>query len=230
MTPEELLDAVKQIADALRTDLSGSIDAIGKRCDALAEDVKANKKDAKKDEAGERDRGVDGTMAERVAADSVDPAVFASLARSVAELKKNQSRPMNANALADLQAKADAVMRTHNERAAPPMASEDEISYAIRLHRGMQKFSPKWKGIDLGIISADGKAFQNVLAEIRSDALQAGLNPVDLPEFEHRLITETAPGGHTINRWVGTGTIFKQLSRPVRHVQRFGPRWEGAGR
>jgi hypothetical protein len=222
---EATIQAIREIAEALRADLSGSIDALSKRCDALAEDIKANKK---ADEAGDRDRGVDGTMAVRVAADAVDPGAFASLARSVAELKKNQTRPMNANALADLQAKADAVMRTHNERADPPMASEDEISYAIRLHRGMQKFSPKWKGIDLGIISADGKAFQNVLAEIRADAMQAGLNPVGLPEFQHRKITETMPGGHIVTRFVGSGTIFKQLSRPVRHVQRIGPRWAGA--
>jgi len=38
------------------------------------------------------------------------------------------------------------------------------------------------------------------------------------------MISETMPGGHTVNRFVGNGTIFKQLSRPVRHVAFIGTR------
>jgi hypothetical protein len=102
---EATVQAIREIAEALRADLSGSIDALSKRCDALAEDVKANKSDA----AGERDRGVDGTMAERVAADSVPRSEFSALASSVAALEKRQARPMaDLNAFADAQAKADA--------------------------------------------------------------------------------------------------------------------------
>ncbi|MCK1507562.1 hypothetical protein [Bradyrhizobium sp. 18] len=218
---DEQMKAFLDAIEGLRSDISASVDAISKRCDSLEKTINEKRSDT----AGERDRGVDGTMAERVAADSVGATEFSVLCREVADLRKKVARPQaDLNAFADVQAKADAVMRTHNERAEPPMAGEDIVAYKIRQHRGMQKFSPKWKGVELGIIAADGKAFENVLAEIRADAMQAGLNPVGLPEFQHREITRQMPGGHLVKSWVGTGTIFKQLSRPVRHVGFIGVR------
>jgi hypothetical protein len=223
MTPEEMLAAVREIAEGLKTDLSAQVDAISKRCDSLNEKLDAKKK---ADEAGTRDRGVDGTMAERVVADSIGAAEFSALCTVVADLKKKVvGRPQaDLNAFADVQSKADAVMRAHNERAEPPMAGEDIVSYKIRQHRKMQAHSPKWKNVELGIIAADGKAFENVLAEIRADAYQAGLNPVGLPEFQYREVTQEGPGGHKIKSFYGNGTIFKQLSRPVRHVGYIGTR------
>ena len=241
MSPEEMLAKIAEIAEALRCDVASQIEKMDARYDAIERKLDAKKK---ADEAGERDRGVDTSMrrredededpahphaAKRVAADmrsdSVPRSEFAALASSVADLKKKQTRSMgDLNAFADVQAKADAVLRTHNERAEPPMAGEDLVAYQIRMHRPMQKHSTKWKGVDLGLIAADRQAFTNVLAEIRSDALQAGLNPVGLPEFQHREITQQMPGGHLVKSFVGTGTIFKQLSRPVRHVAYIGTR------
>ena len=239
MTEDELVAAVKLIAESLKADLTESIAALDKKCDSLSEKMK------KADEAGTRDRGVDTSMrrrgdedadpvgeqrnaARRTAADhrsdSIDPAAFSALVSTVADMKK-QSRPMgDLNQFADAQAKADAVMRAHAERAEPNMPGEDLVAYQIRLHRKMQKHSTKWRGVELGIIAADSAAFNNVLAEIRSDALQAGLNPVGLPEFEHRKITEVMPGGHVVIRFVGNGTFIKQMSRPVRHVSYIGVR------
>jgi hypothetical protein len=219
---EATVQAIREIAEALRADLSGSIDALSKRCDALAEDVKANKKS---DEAGERDRGVDGTMAVRVAADAVDPAAFAALASSVADMQKKRARPMkDLNAYADAQAKADSVMRALGSAAEPPMAGEDLVSYKIRMHRKMQPHSPRWKGVELQLIAADQVALDNVLGEIRADAMTAAMSPVGMPEFQHRMITKTMPGGHIVHEFIGNGTIFKQLSRPVRHVAYIGTR------
>ena len=77
---------------------------------------------------------------------------------------------------------------------------------------------------DLAVIAADSTTFGIALDAIRSDALHAGLNPVDLKPFEHRAMTQTSPGGHKITSFVGNGTIFKQLSRPVRHVGYIGTR------
>jgi hypothetical protein len=237
MTEDELLAAVKVIAESLKADLTESIAAIDKKCDSLSEKMK------KADEAGTRDIGIDKSMrrrdedadadpvgeqrdaARRVAADSVGAAEFSVLCREVADLRKKTTRPQaDLNAFADVQSKADAVMRAHSERAEPPMAGEDLIAYKIRTHRKMQPHSPKWKNVELGIIAADGKAFENVLAEIRADAYQAGLNPVGLPEFQYREVTQEGPGGHKIKSFHGNGTIFKQLSRPVRHVAYIGTR------
>lgn len=234
---ETTLAAIKEICEALKADIASSVGALDTRVSALADSVADLKKKADAAGAGgNRHNGGrmdndDDTMAERTAADSVHRSEFAALASSVADLRKRTSRPMSdLDAFADVQSKADAVMRTHCERAEPPMAGEDLVAYKIRMHRKMQPHSPKWKGVDLGLIVADSKAFENVLAEIRADALQAGLNPVGLPEFQHRKITETMPGGHLVTRFVGTGTIFKQLSRPVRHVEYIGTRNVAAGK
>jgi hypothetical protein len=244
MTPEELLAAVKAIAESLKTDLTESIAAIDKRCDAIAADVKKAA-----DIAGERDRGIDTSMrrdnddrdpvgerqrlARQTAADSrsdsIGAAEFSVLCSQVADLRKKVATPQaTLDKFADVQAKADAVMRAHNERAEPWMAGEDLVAYKIRQHRPMQTHSAKWKGVELSAITGDSKAFEGILAEIRADALQAGLNPVGLPEFQHRKIVKQSPGGHTITEFVGTGTIFKQLSRPVRHVGYIGTRNIGA--
>jgi hypothetical protein len=120
--------------------------------------------------------------------------------------------------------KADSVLRALGTRAEPPMAGEDLVAYNIRLARKMQVHSPLWKGVNLQIIAADQIALDNALGQIRADAMTAATSPVGMPEFQHRMITETAPGGHTITRFVGNGTIFKQLSRPVRHVAYIGTR------
>jgi hypothetical protein len=197
-----------------------------KKLDAKYEELTGSVAKMKADAAGEKDMGPgENDLAQLVAADrrtksdSVDPAAFASLAFSVAELKKRQSRSMaDLNAFADAQAKADLALRHHDQRAEPPMAGEDLVSYQIRQHRGMQKHSPRWKGVELSLIAADRQALDNVLSEIRADTVQAGLNPVGLPPFQHREMTTTSPTGHKVTTFVGNGTMFAQLSRPVRHV------------
>ncbi|WP_439925677.1 hypothetical protein [Nitrobacter sp. JJSN] len=235
MDPEQL-KALTDVIEALRADINAAVSKVDAKCDALADSVATMKK---KDEAGERDRGVDTSMrrredddypahpcaAERVAADSVPRSEFAALASSVADLKKKQARPMaDLNAFADMQAKADAALRSHNERAEPPMSGEELVNYGIRMHRKMQRHSAKWKGVDLGLISADRQALENIFGEIRADTVTASMSTDGMPEFQHRMITKTMPGGHTVHEFIGNGTIFKQMSRPVRHVAYIGTR------
>ena len=228
MKPEELLKSITDMAEALRSDMASQIGKLHEKCDALSDSVK--RLDAKRnDDDSDDDYGPggnpDATLPKRVAADSVDPAAFAALKSRVDDMRRRQSRPMaDLNAFADAQAKADAVVRNFNERAEPPMAGEDLVAYQIRMHRKLQPHSAKWKGVELSLIAADSKAFNNVLAEIRADALQAGLNPVGLPEFQHREIVKQMPGGHLMKSFVGTGTFIKQMSRPVRHVAYIGTR------
>ncbi|WP_354259186.1 hypothetical protein [Bradyrhizobium sp. F1.13.3] len=147
MDPEQL-KAFMDALDELRTGITGSVDAISKRCDAIAEDVKASRKS---ETAGERDRGIDGTMAERVAADGVGSAEFSVLCREVADLRKKVPRPQaDLNAFADVQAKADAVMRTHNERAEPPMAGEDIVAYKFASIAACRSFLPSGRASNSG--------------------------------------------------------------------------------
>jgi hypothetical protein len=242
MTEEALLAAVREIAEGLKSDLSGSLAQLDEKCSSLADSVAKLKADAivstsqgmendmRRRGALKSDNFTDDNLAEQTAADrarsdSVDPAAFASLSRSVSELTKKMTRPLaDRNAFADVQAKADAVMRSLGTQAEPPMAGEDIVSYNIRLARKMQPHSAKWKGVELGIIAADSKAFEIALDQIRSDAMQAGNSPVGLKPFEYREIVEETKGGHRITRFVGNGSIFKQLSRLVRNVAYIGTR------
>jgi hypothetical protein len=221
MTPEQIAELLAQIQSSM-TEMKAHVDA---RCEAVVAkfDAAVGELQKKKSDASDPDN----TMPEQVAADSVAVAnsALASLAREVTGLKKQIFRPMgNLNDFADAQAKADAVLRTHCDSAEPPMSGEDLVAYNIRLARKMQPHSKTWKGVDLRLIAADSQAFNIALDGIRADALQAGLKPVGLKEFEHRKIVKQMPGGHIMTEFVGTGTIFKMLSRPVRHVAYIGVR------
>jgi 8-oxo-dGTP pyrophosphatase MutT (NUDIX family) len=212
--------------DEKKEEKSDATKADGKKKDGdEAEETAADKKkDAAKSDADEKK---EEKKEDAVKADSVPRSEFDALMARVADLTKLTPRPLTAadrNAFADAQAKADAVMRTHGEQAEPPMAGEGIVDYQIRLARKMQPHSPKWKGVDLSIMAADSVAFPIALDAIRADAMQAGLNPVGLQPFQHREINEIGQGGHKITRFVGNGSIFKQMSRPVRHVGYIGTR------
>jgi hypothetical protein len=223
MNPEDLLAAVKELAEALRTDMAAQMDAISKRCDAIAEDVK------KRDAAGERDNGIDREMeagqAERVAADSVSRAEFRQMQERVngITVKQLDRAPADRDALAELQSRADVSYASLGEGRCPaPMQGESVIDFACRVHRPLQKHSKRFAKSELAVIARDPATFTTVLDGIRSDAYEAGLNPVGLPEFQHRAIKSESPGGHRITSWVGSGTIFKQMSRPVKYVTGIG--------
>jgi hypothetical protein len=103
------------------------------------------------------------------------------------------------------------------------------LAYKIRQHRPLQKHSDRWRNVDLHVIAADSIAFENILTDIRADALAAGKNPKGLPLFQWKEFVEDGPGGHRIRSFAGTGTIFAQMSPPVRRVMAIGPRRAAAG-
>jgi hypothetical protein len=225
MNPEELLAAIKALGDQLKSDISAQIAEMDTKVNALADSVKKAKADAagaggNRHNGGRMDDDDEGNnpeAARRTAADSVHRSEFAALASDVRDMRKKQARPMaDLNAFADVQAKSDAVMRALGERAEPPMAGEELIPYKIRMTRPMQRHSPKWKGVELQLIAADQAALEQVITDIRSDAMAAAMGPGDAPEF--------LPGGHLVREFRGNGTIFKQMSRPVRHVAYIGTR------
>jgi hypothetical protein len=216
MNPEELLAALTAVTETLRADVAKHCETMTAKYDAIDKKLDAKKK---ADEDGD-----DPTMAERTAADSLrsDMRVMQSQINDLVIKSPRARTAADRNAFADAQASADAVLRTHNEQADQPMSGEDLPSYLIRLHRPMLRHSKKWGKAELAVIARDSAVFNNVLAEIRADTLQAGLNPVDLKPFEHRMIKTESPGGHKITSFVGNGTIFKQMGRPPRYVKFIG--------
>ena len=239
MTAEQIAELLAQIVavtDGLKEHVNKTCADMTAKYDSLADKI------AKRDAAGEGPgRGQDDMgggdddmtrrgMATRVAADAVSRGEFRQMQEQLNELRVRDGMSLDRqskstrDAYADVQAKADAVMRIHGQSAEPPMSGEDIVAYQIRLARKMQPHSKRYAKADLQRIAADGIVFEQVLSQIRADAYEAGMNPVDLPEFQHRKIVQESPGGHKITSFVGNGTIFKQMSRPVRHVAFIGTR------
>jgi hypothetical protein len=235
MTEDDLLAAVKAIAESLKSELTGALAKLDEKCSAVADGLDKLKADAiiatNQGQSGDmrrRDNYIDdpdGTRARQTAADTVGRSELASLSRSVADLKTKMTRTsVDRNAVADLQAKADKAMRVHGDRAEPPMPGESTIDYSIRLARKMQVHSKLWKKVDLNLIAADQLALNNAIDAIRADCFAAGENTEGMQPFQHREITEVGPGGHRITRFVGNGSIFAQMTRPTRQVTYIGVR------
>ncbi|WP_338689292.1 MULTISPECIES: hypothetical protein [Bradyrhizobium] len=220
---EQQLQTFMAALDGLRADISKSIADVAARCDAL--DAKIEKKDSAGSRSGENENDMgDPDAAMRTAADSVSRGEFRHLQQRVNEmgLKTLARAPADRDAMADLQIKADAVYRALDSRRAPePMQGESVVDYAVRLHRPLMKHSAKFKNAELAVLAGDPATFSAVLDSVRMDAYTAGMSPGDAPLFQYREIKTESPGGHRITSFVGNGTIFKQLARPVRMVTGF---------
>lgn len=216
MDETKILEAIQALGAALRTEVADSIDKISKRCDAMA--------DAMAKGAAKKADNEDDDLAEQTAADSMraEMRVMRDQVNSLVRAQPARRSQGSADAYADAQSKFDVAYVTVGARADAPMSGEDIVAYNIRLARGLQKFSPKWKSAELAHIARDASTFQIALDGIRSDAVQYGLNPPDLKPFEHKMITKAMDTGHIMRTFVGNGTIFAQLSRPVRRVTSIG--------
>ncbi|OKO81931.1 hypothetical protein AC629_24875 [Bradyrhizobium sp. NAS80.1] len=226
------MNEIQKLTSTLSDTVAAEVQKVSAKCDALDAELKQLKADAAKRKDGGDDGSPTGYIGDpaavRVAADSVSRTEYQVLQDQVRDMRNRMPVPQTLatrNAFADLQAKADVAYTALGERASPPMVSESILDYQVRLHRGLQQHSKKWRKTELAAIARDSSTLNSVCDEIRADAVAYGLNPPDLKPFEHRMITETMPSGHVMKRFVGNGTIFKQLSRPVRHVQYIGTRY-----
>jgi hypothetical protein len=227
MTDEELAQITK-LLDVLRDGLAGQISQINDKCDAVSKRFDSL---SKRRDADEDDDGQGNVAATKTAADAVSRSELEVLRAQLRDLQTRQPRQRtqaDRNAFAAAQARADVAYRTIGEGGAPPpMQGEELLDYECRLHFPLQRHSAKWKGVQLAAIARDPSTFAGVCDAIRADAVAYGLNPPDLPPFQHREITETGPGGHKITRFVGNGSIFAQMTRPTRHVLSIGAKAQG---
>lgn len=235
MDPTELLAAMTQLVEGLKADMTALCDSVDKKhtelsnkFDKLAADSAGSRSRRSDNDGPDAPSGDMNDAANRVAADAYEAiqnngAIIRGVSQAVQQMQAERT-PANLDALADAQAKADGAYSALGQRATGPMFGETLINYNIRLHRGLQEHSPKWKSVDLRLLAQDHKALNNVCDEIRSDAVASSMNFDKAPEFVHREITQTSPTGHKMTSFVGRGTMFKQLTRPVRHIAYIGTR------
>jgi hypothetical protein len=215
MDETKLLEAIQALGAALRTEVADSIAKISERCDAMADAMAKSK----------TDNDGDDDMAQQTAADSAVRSDLAYVKAALRDLQIKQPTrrpPTDLDALAEMQSRCDAAFIANGSRAEMPMQGEGLVEYTVRMHRKLQRHSAKFAKAELAQVARDPATFQQVCDSIRADALTAGLNPVGLPQFRYREIKTESPGGHKITSFVGNGSIFAQLSRPVRHVRSIG--------
>jgi hypothetical protein len=240
MTLEECLAQIATMCEGLRAEMKGycaTMDAkyadLCSKMDAApsAGFLKASTTKLAADDDGDPM----STMAQQVSADrradSVSRSELEVLRAQLRDLQMKQPRPQTAadrDAFADAQAKFDATYRAIGDSGAPPpMSSEDIVSYNIRLARPLQKHSKKFKSAELHVLARDPSTLNSVIDSIRADAFEVGISPVGMPEFAHREVRTESAGGHKITSFVGRGTMFKMMSRPVRHVSHIGATAQG---
>jgi hypothetical protein len=218
--------------EIFKTEVTGSLAEMAKRCDSLDEKFLASQ--TKKLAADSTDDLAEETAADGRRADAVTRGELEVVRAQLRDLQIKQPRAQTAadrNAFSDAQAKFDSTYRALGEGGAPPpMSSEALIDYQIRLARPIMKHSKQFAKVDLHTLARDVSTLESVLNSARADAYAVGISPVDMKPFVHRMIEETLPSGHVSRRFIGQGTCFAMQSAPVRRVLGIGSLEKGASR
>jgi len=212
-----------------RAELAKRMDAVCSRLDAIEgkkpdaektpEELAAEKKDA--DEAAEKEAQAKKDAEEEVKKEAKADSDIAAIKSAVADLAKRTPRSMtdaDYSALADAQARADAVMSMHGVRAGRPMDGETVDAYRLRQAKALQVHSDSWKDVDLTKI-ADSTAFGIAEKAIFADAEAAALRPVNGPAGELRPVVRVdSETGRRTTEFYGRGTFVRQFKQPKRLI------------
>jgi len=211
-----------------------ALDSLGKRMDSVEASEKARADSAKKDADGDGAEGTKGGeedrregKAEKLVADSKKDGeeceadkkakadaeekekarMDADIAKRIADVEARlpmQMSDADFAALADAQAKADAVFSAFGDSAPRPLNGETLLAYRRRLATKLKGHSGAWKPVDLSTLNSSA-AFDVAEAQIYKDALDAARNPADLPHGELREIQKfDRVTGRTMREFVGS--------------------------
>lgn len=170
-----------------------------------SEDEEAKKKaDADEDEKRKAD-------AQKLVADAITP-----ITTRISDMEKKLPAAMSDadfTALADAQARYDAVLNDFGKRAPRPLEGESVNAYSLRNLASLQANSPAWKDVDLSAIAAT-KAFAIAEQQIIADSTAAAMSPGGLEpgQLLERVTTDRVTGHRVIN-FVGNGTFVRGLKR-----------------
>jgi hypothetical protein len=184
---EERADASKEEEKEERKDARKEV-----RNDAKEEE-KEERKDAGKEKEKEKEK-------EEAFADSIVQAVSRKLLSDVQKMLPKELTDVEHRTMLDHQARADRVFQAFSDSAPRPLSGENEIGYRRRLANKLKVHSPKWSKAKLD--SLDGDVFDNIEAEIYSDAMTVGTSPAAVaPGTMQTRITHQ--GGHEIREYIG---------------------------
>jgi hypothetical protein len=204
------LDALHKKLDAM----CGRIDELEKReakKDVAKKDAK-HRKDARAEE-GEDEPDEDKDKDE---IEMGDPEPLAADARRAHNAKKDDRRR---EAMADAQARCDAVANLYGSSAPRPLDGESLLAYRKRLLRPYQPQSARFKNVDLTTAALDSVTFDALEAAIFEDARAASKNP-SVPEGRLMQRERRLPGGHTETTFYGQPSAWmRQFGGRRRYVK-----------
>lgn len=189
---EEEKDEPKRVA-ADKKAKKDSDDKDEKKADA--EDDKEKEKVAEKKDADDKDKD---EKKEEAKSDS------SALRAEIESLKARMVPRSDADyrALISNQAKYDTVYQAFGDSAPRFLDGEMLSAYRRRVTADMQKHSPAWKSVDLGLIKSD-EAFDIAETQIMSDSMGVALNPTDIPVGILREIKTRDKTGREISTFFG---------------------------
>lgn len=203
-TRMDSMDEERKKADAAEEEERKKADRAKKDAGEETEEEK-KKADAEEKEKEEAKKKADAEEEEKKKADAMKKAdADDSVRKAIADLQARMPKAVTAddyNAMADFQARADAVFQQHGMRAPGPLDMETPIVYRRRLDTMLKKHSKRWKDIDL--VAIPDTALDNIEVEIFADANSAANDPSLVPEGRLVPRTRTLAGGHTETTFVG---------------------------
>lgn len=172
-------DAAKKDDEKEEKDDSSKKDAAKK--DGEDEDeAKKTAADAAKKDAAKKDGEDKDEKDDTAKADNADiRSQIADMAKRFDSLEASTKgrSDAEADAMADIQARADSVFQSLGMKAPRPLDGEQQMPYRRRLLKLLQPHSEAWKGVDLSVMSADSQAFANIETHIFNDAQVAAKSP-----------------------------------------------------
>ena len=236
------LDSVMQAADALSSRMD-AYEAERKKeeeskadegeeepeMEKKADEGEEEKEEDKADE-GEEEPEMEDIKARELAADKAKKdaereeerrADSEDIRRRIADVERRLPRQMSDAdfaAMADTQARADAVFSAFGKRAPRPLDGETLPRYRRRLASALKAHSPEWKDVNLTAM-VDNAAFDVIEKRIYADALHAANHPTDIEAGDLREITTVNPTtGQRMTRFAGKSTFIVGMKSPVRRV------------
>jgi 8-oxo-dGTP pyrophosphatase MutT (NUDIX family) len=177
-----------------------------------AEDIDKAEEEAAKKKADEDKMKDDSRKDAQTIAELRD-----GMAKLEAQIKGAIAGPADADRSKLLQAqhRFDSVHQGFGNNARAPLLGESLHEYRLFNLRALQKHSPVWKDMDIGLMAVNDAYLDMAEEQILAAAKEAAANPKDIPAGQI-MMRSRQDGGHTYNEWYGEPAAWmRNLAGPV---------------